>query len=431
MKIVSIKESGCNNTLMWALKNDANIYDDKALCSIINDELFYLVTFSKVNMFELFRLTQVYRDKLKILEEKIAEVPDRNVLNNLFPGTYKTKDDNGEKEGPLLEIAEHAIQMFMNLALQMCSDNDIISQGGTRLFLPMIARSFDIQIPISFIDIISFFKDGEEAAKVFNKSYPSTINDILESENSYLKMNLELGFVKMTSINKYDERYEKYLAITKYAPLKKAITDKLYKFALTGFTKYDNVTHGERRCNLFHADKETTAKTMKSMARLKTPLKVEFIVQLPIQLMQIIENIFSSEEIGIIYESSMANIIDGDIRFDDFNMPGWDTESEDPELVEKTKVYNEQISAYQQRIREANETTLAAITTLLENETDSVSSAFAMLPSIYTTKALFMLNTEYADKYVNIADPNLSDMFTEMMDMAASIDEDIQKTIKG
>ncbi|MCM1439566.1 MAG: hypothetical protein NC131_10260 [Roseburia sp.] len=432
MKIASIKESGCNNTLLWALKNGADVYGDRALCSIINDELFYLITFSEVNMFELFRLTQVYRDKLKILGEKIADVPSRNVLKEIFPGNYKVTNEDGEKEGPLLEIAEHAIQMFMNLALQMHADNDIISQGSTRLFIPMIARNFEVQVPISFMDIITFFKDGEEAKKIFNERYPNTLNSIVDDETSYIRMNIELGFIKMTSIIKYNDRYEKYLEITKYAPLKRAISDKLYKFALTGFTKYDNVTHGECRCNMFNADKDVAAKTMKSMARLKTPLKVEFIVQLPIQLMQIIENTFSPEEIGIIYESSMANIINGDIRFDDFNMASWDMESEDPELIEKTKIYNEQISAYKERINEANKITLGAITTIIESDSDSaLSSAFAMLPSVYTTKALLMLSTEFADKYLNIADPNLSDMFEEMMEMASNIDEDIQKTIKG
>lgn len=432
MKITNIKEAGCNNTLLWALKNGATIYGDEPLCSLINDELFYLVTFSDVTFFELFRLTQMYRDKLKILEEKIAEVPDRNKLAESFPGSYTPDEKNPDKNIPMLEIAEHSIKMFLNLALQMNTDNDIITEGASRLFLPMISRRFDIQIPVGFMDFVTSFKDAKEAAELFNESYPSNINtQILESEFHNVRMTLELLFVKGTSILKYNERYDKYLQMIKYAPLKKGITNRLYKFNLLGFTKYDNVTRGECRCNMFNANKDVTAKTMQHMARVKTPLKVEFIVQLPIQYMQILENAFSREEIDIMYESSMSNIIDGNIVYDDFVSPAWDVESEDEELQAKTKEYHNAISAYSQRINEANQTTLNSITILLNDGIDTdVTSAFSMLPSVYTTKALLVLNTEYADKYINIYDPMLSDMFQEMMDFTTNIEDDIKKSIK-
>lgn len=432
MKITNIKESGSNNTILWALKNGATIYGDDPLCSIINDELFYLVTFSDVTFFELFRLTQMYRDKLKVIEEKVAEVPARNVLAEAFPGSYAPDEKEPDKNIPMLEIAEHSIQMFLNLALQMNTDNDIITPGASRLFLPMISRRFDVQVPVSFYDFVTSFKDEKEASELFNSSYPSNLNSqIVESEFHNVRMRLELAFVKATSILKYDERYDTYLKMTKYAPLKKGITNRLYKFNLLAFTKYDNISRGECRCNMFNADKNVTTKVMQHMARIKTPLKVEFIVQLPIQYMQIIENDFSPEEVGIIYESSMSNIIEGDIIYDDFITPDWNVESEDEEDQAKTKEYMNAISAYKQRITEANQTTLNSITILLNNGVDTdITSAFSMLPSIYTTKALLILNTEYADKYINIFDPLLADMFQEMMDFAAKIEDDIKKSIK-
>jgi len=114
MKITGIKEAGCNNTLLWALKNKATIFGDEPLCSLINDELFYIVTFSDVNLFELFRLTQIYREKLKIVRENQAEIPSREILAEMFPGsiTIDNKEEGSEettKSIPKLEVAEHVL----------------------------------------------------------------------------------------------------------------------------------------------------------------------------------------------------------------------------------------------------------------------------------------------------------------------------------
>ena len=62
MKVTEIKESGSNNVLMWALHNSADIKSDIPLINIIDDEMHYIVTLSGVNMLELFRLTQAFRN---------------------------------------------------------------------------------------------------------------------------------------------------------------------------------------------------------------------------------------------------------------------------------------------------------------------------------------------------------------------------------
>lgn len=301
------------------------------------------------------------------------------------------------------------------------------------MFLPMLARRYDIQIPISFMDFVLSIKDETEAAKIFNESYPSNLTEqIIENEVSSVRIRLDMAFVRSTSIIKYDERYNQLLKLVKYAPLKKGITNRLYKFSPLGFTKYDNIGRGQLRCNFFNADKDVTAKTMKQMASTRTPLKLEFMVQLPIEYMQILENYFSRDEIDIMYESSMSDIIDGGLTYDDFVSPVWDLESTDEDDVLKTKNYNNAISTYNQRINEANQITLNSITLILDSNDEfvDITSTFAMLPSIYTTKALLVLNMENATKYTNISDPLLSDMLQEMVNFGENIEKELQELRK-
>ena len=120
MNLINIKESGTNNILLWAISNGADIKSDIALQSIINDELSYVITLSNVNFFELFRLTQIYRDKIRIIDENQAEMPNINELEKLFNGTYKPSDESDEIK--LCNIVEHCGNMFINLASQMLID---------------------------------------------------------------------------------------------------------------------------------------------------------------------------------------------------------------------------------------------------------------------------------------------------------------------
>ena len=148
MKILSIKESGSNNILRWAIEQGAEIKSDIQLCGLINNDLFYLVELSEVNFFELFRLTQLYRNKLKVISEEKAEVPNQSELMKYFSGECSLDPNEPEKKSPAYEIAEYCISNFINLALQMNTDDDIISLNGAKLFIPMIARKFTIQLPI-------------------------------------------------------------------------------------------------------------------------------------------------------------------------------------------------------------------------------------------------------------------------------------------
>jgi hypothetical protein len=59
MNISSIRESGSNNLLKWAIDNRADLKNNIPLASLINDELFYLVNIDGMNFYEVFRLTQL------------------------------------------------------------------------------------------------------------------------------------------------------------------------------------------------------------------------------------------------------------------------------------------------------------------------------------------------------------------------------------
>ena len=415
MKITSIQECGSSNLLKWAINNGADIKNDRSLQAIINAETFYQITLEDVNYLELFRLTQSYREKVHIRTEKKAEIPSVTELAKYFPGEYT----NGEEKVKLSEIVEHACKMFLNLAIQMNSDDDIIRHDSARLFLPMISRRFDIDIPLGFIDLVAAFQTPDDAAKLFNANYPNNLNEIVLDESNPMVMNMILLYlIKSTSIIKYEKHYEQLLRLTKYAPLRKCTNEKLYKFRMAGFSKYNNITRAELRCSFFNMDKAKMEDAMKKMESVKTPLKVDFVVQLPIQYMQILQNSYTNDELPIMFESSMSSIIEGGLVFNDFVTREFDVSFED----EKIQEYNNAIEAYKTRINEANQTVLNSIPIILNSGTDvDFTNTFAMLPPIYTTKAVITINMEYADRYLAHYDANIRNMLQEMVDTAKSL----------
>jgi len=425
MQLTNIKESGTNNILMWAIANGADIKNDPALQSIIRDELSYIVTISDINFFELFRLTQLYRDRLRIIDEKQAEMPTRSELHKLFNGVYKVDLEDRSKDIQLSELVEYCGDMFINLAMQMNVDDDIISPSTVRMFLPMISRKFTIQIPVEFTDILNSMSE-DESNQIYNNDYPNTLNTIIESDTHGVKTALQLAIIRATSIIKYNKQYDKYVKIIKYNPLKTCINNKLYKFSLLGFYKRDNVSRGEIRIDLFNPNRENMTNALHYMSKINSPLKLEFAIQLPIQYMQMLENSFSDDLLTIAYESSMSNIIDSGLIFDDFITSDYDEESEDETERTKAIEHNNEISAYKVRITEANQRTLNAMPILLSSEGDvDVTSVFSMLPSIYTTRAVIRIDMN--NKPLTHYDPIIDEMFKEIYKVSYSIIEDINK----
>ena len=410
MKITNIHECGASNLLKWAIANDADIASDASLISLINDETFYQITLTDVNFLELFRLTQAYREKVCVITEQKAEIPSDEELALYFPGKVHIEDT----EFNASEIVSNACDMFMKLALQMHADDDIIQHNTAMLFLPMLCRKFDINIPISFGDLVATFDEQTPASNLFNTSYPDNLGDVVLNAPMICNK-LMLYMIKSTSIIRYDDHFDTLLRLTKYAPLRKCPDDKLYKFRLCGLFKYNPISRDEVRCSFFNSNKVDMAESIKKLDTIKTPLNLDFVIQLPLHYMRILENSFSSNELRVSYEASISTIIDSGIVFNDFIAPEFDDSDE-----ERMTEYNNAIELYRVRINDANKTVLGAIPLLLSNIDADYTASCAMLPAIYTTKAVITINMKYADLYLTHFDPLLRSMFQEMMEIAKS-----------
>ena len=427
MQITNIKESGANNILTWAIKNEADVYNDQQLQALINDELFYIVTLNDVNFLELFRLSQIYRDRLRIVRESKAEIPSQKELMEIFKGVCSIDENEPEQKTNIYEIVESCCQAFINLVIQMGNDSDIISPGALRLFLPMITRKFEIQIPVAFGELIQSISESE-ANELLTAEYPRTLESIPENENHGFIRRLQLGLIKDTTVTKYNDRYDKYLHAVKYNSLKSIKTNKVYKIGLLGFHKYDNISKGTVNCSLFNPNKDEMVKSLKQLGRLTTPLKVQYIVEMPIQYMQILVNSFGREMLAIQYESSISDIISTGLEFNDFILPyeGIERELTDEEQTKMTDV-NNAIEEYGVRIAEANQMMLNAINLILANpDTDiNPTDVFSMLPSIYKVKAVITVDVSDPKKYMDQTDPVLSEIFEDIFSYANQVIEDI------
>lgn len=424
MKINDIIECGSSSILKWAIHNEADIKSDMSLQAIINSDTFYQVRLEDVNMLELFRLSQLYREKVHVIEEKRADVPPATELKKMFPGSIKIENEDAVAS----EIVEHSCNMFINLALQMNADDDVIRHESARLFLPMLSRRFIVDVPLSFTDLVAAFKTPDDARLLFNANYPANLRDIFLNDEyltgeagndiELVRNIIMLYFAKGTSVVKYDEHYEQLLRLVKYAPLRKCSNDKLYKFRMSAFSKYNNITRGETRCSMFNITKADLTSSIQKINKIDSPLHIDYVVQIPIHYMNIIENTYTAEELPIAYESSITSIVEGDLNFNDFVSPEFD-ENTDEDKIEQHK---NAIQLYRNRISEARQTTVNAIALLLQSDNDiDATSTFALLPSIYTTKAVVTLKMEYADIYLAHYDPVVRTMFAEMIEFADTI----------
>lgn len=398
MNISSIRESGSSNLLKWAIDNKADLKNNLPLTSLINDELFYLVNIEGVNFYEVFRLTQLYRNKLRVLNVNVNKVPDEADLRERFPSVD-------------IDCVNDSINSFLSLTAQMAADSDIIEEGFPRLFIPMIASSFNIQIPFSFIDIIDVISD-DDAKSLFSPDYPRTLSEVVEDgKHNLLKSAILISIEKNTRNIRYDKKYEKLLDITKYFPLK-GESDQIFKFGLIGFFKFDNVARSEVRCNMFRADKVVIESKMQQMSKLKTPLELEFAIQLPIYHMNLLEASYYPEDLKISYRSPIGNIIDNGMVFHNFK-------------------YNEDesngtaIDAYKVRISEANHTAMETIGKLVQAEDSHPQSVFSLLPPIYLTNAVITVSYESIPQLLSTSDNVLYALFKNIENIANVIHKDI------
>lgn len=433
MKITDIKEVGCNNLLRWAIKNGADLKRDTAIISLINDETSYMVTFDDITFFELFRLTQMYRDNLAIIATKPAEVPSEEDLRYRFPGEYV--DPKEEKHHiPYAKAATDAIQPMINIALQMQADDDIIPSSVPQLLLPMISRRYTVQIPVSFVDVINSIPTAAEVKSLFNDQYPKNLpQQILENPESSVVRMLMLGFPKATSIIQYNKQYEKYLNAIKYRKIESLKTNKIYTMRLDGFYAINPVTRAIVRSSLFQANKADVSNTLKQLSWTYDWLKLDFMVQLPLQHMQSLLNDFSTEKIRVQYESTMSNIISNGIGKLEFLTYDTDATPTTPEEEEKVKEKVTRLSAYKTRITECIGIALNTIQALISADTDADSnSIFSLLPGLYRANALVTIDLKYEKEYLAYSDdPVVASMLHDMVVMGNQVLTNIANSSKS
>lgn len=427
MKVTEIKESGSNNVLMWALHNNADIKSDIPLINIIDDEMHYIVTLSGVNMLELFRLTQAFRNDLRIVDQHHAGVPDVKLLSTQFPGMFV----DGDKQAPMSEVAEHVIQNFVNIVLQMSSDNDIITPGTAAMYLPMISQTYDVQIPVNFSYIINAFQSDKSATKVFNKEYPNTLSAAIEDPSSDLVHIIMLLFVRLTNIHQVNQRLEKYADYIKFDPLNKLDGYKLTKVYMLSFSKYNPVSRDTVKCSLFNITSDYITSQLTSLGKINSQLEFEFAVQMPICVMQTLQNRFKPDMLKISYEASMSTILGSGLLFNDFVAPEM-TPMEDGSDNDAASEHNEAISAYRARLTEANQLVVNAIDMMIKDDQCDITSAFAMLPGMYMTRAVIKFKENDVPTILKSVNSIavLDDMFQTMMSMMDGVRSDISTIIK-
>lgn len=444
MKINDIQVSGSTNVLKWAIKNKANIKGDLSLQSIINDEMSFNIFINDVNFFELFRLTQMYRDGLRITNIHQAAAPEEEELDMYFMGDCIIDETKPDKVIPARDVANCAISAFMKLAYQMQADEDLIRPNSLVYFLPMISRKFDIQVPVHFLDIMDCM-NADEARKVFTEEdFPTAFVDLVVDTNSDINRILMLNFLRGSAIVKNSAHYDELLKAIKYGSLNHYTKDTIYRFALLDFYKKNTVSKEQIKVSMFRPDTEEIPKLLKKIGRTEGSLYVDFVVELPIEDMQVIENSISRELLPIAYESSMTSILDGGIKFDDFKTPELsnpessihDTEFNEEDGL-KVVEYNNKVSDYKIRINEANQVLLNSIPILLagnnpenmapENLDVDPTATFSMLPSIYRTKAVFNIRVDYIPNFINSNNPLISKLFTDINEQVQLVISDIKK----
>lgn len=415
-EVTKIRECGSSNVLRWAIKNNANIKEDIQLQSIINDMLGYQVTIKGLNTLEVFKLAQMYRDKLRILSIEPMKVPARSDLIKMYPGVYKPDE---ETEGTQIGVlAEHAINSFCNIALQMKGDEEIIQPSTAQLYLPMISQMFTVQIPVGFIDFVHSMS-SEECMELFSSDYPATLNKVIEKEVHGARMMIELGTVRGTAMANYNERYEKYLKAINYSPLSGDHSNRLFKLGMLGFSKYDRVQRADISAVMFKANAEELTDTMKRMGRMDTPLKLTVTVQMPISTMMLLYNSYSNEDLPMYAHSSINDILDSGMPFSNF--VAMDEENPDQAKIEG-------IENYKTRIAQANQQVVNVMEIALQSDGDTdVTAVFAMLPSMYSCKAVMTVDTSMVRDFMRHSDPEIAALFTEINKLANGINADISK----
>ena len=118
----------------------------------------------------------------------------------------------------------------------------------------------------------------------------------------------------------------------------------------------------------------------------------------------------------------MSEIISEGLIFNDFITPEENNESGETVIEE----FNNSINAYKTRIAEASLLIYNSISALLTDpDKNDITSSFALLPSIFSTRAVITIDTTKIEMFTKQSDPLLGEMFKDIKEIAYSIISDI------
>lgn len=418
MKLVDIAESNSSSILKWAIDHNAKFKKDLGLADIISDDMHYILTFDDVNFLELYRLTEIYRTKLKIIRTNEIRKPS----DQYFEETFQGINDKGISFGT---IAKAGIEKYINIIKQIDANR---KKGNfesliDNLLIPMICRTFSIQIPFRFIDLI-FAASDQELNSIFNNMYPETLNSLIDRGGLGFENQLILKIIKTIGIKPYEPKTVKYLDITKFNFLKKNNKEhKFYDPVLLSFEKKSKLTGKIIKFSFFKSNQEELKMTLKRLKKMTEPFEFEFAIQIPLEYMQQIMNNYSSDIIDIRYVSSFEMITG---RGFDYNQ------------IVKIRDYeneiDEPIDLYGARLHEAALENTAAVTELFKNalgttrdQIISLIDIFSLLPSVYTTQITIKVSAEDFKKLMNETNPFIKSIFIKMSQQLNLLKNDIDK----
>ena len=127
----------------------------------------------------------------------------------------------------------------------------------------------------------------------------------------------------------------------------------------------------------------------------------------------------------------MSTILGSGLLFNDFVAPEM-TPMEDGSDNDVASEHNEAISAYRARLTEANQLVINAIDMMIKDDQCDITSAFAMLPGMYMTRAVIKFKENDVPTILKSVNSIavLDDMFQTMMSMMDGVRSDISTIIK-
>lgn len=422
MKLSSITQTNYSSILKWAVKNNANFKKDLGLTDIISDDMKYILTFDDVNFLELYRLSEIYRDRLTITKMNPIITPSDSYFEEHFEGQSTTNQDLIKYS----KMAKVGIEKYLDILKQVDAnrENDVFVNPLDVLFVPMLCRRFSVQIPLRFIDLI-FAISESEMSSVFNYTYPDSLDNLIDNGGLGFETKLMVKMIKTIGIAPYEPKTIKYLDITKFNALQKKTEEKnFYDPVLLSFWKINPITGQEIKFSFFKTNKDELERVLKKLKKIDSPMELEFAIQLPLEYMQIIQKTYNNQLVDISYRSSFEVIADKGFNYDRIcQLRDYDS----------TEITETPVELYTIRLHEAALQNKIAVTNLAKaaySETGNVISlidVFSLLPSVYTTQAVIKINSQNLKKLMTETNPFVKSIFTKIQQQFNLLKNDMEK----